>query len=195
LAEISASQPIQPPFIVPSGSRVLAVKNQPLAISGSNSLGGPQFADGMSKMPENASGKSFPAAQFSGVLDYGQTGTVTETIGEVVAQGTGSIDNISSSNRNINHSSVNTSSSNRNTNHCIVNTSNSNINIKSSNSGFINSNIINTTNISSNSYSSSLIFQTESELHQSETNLQQVGACFYPCLKVTLNSSIFLIRK
>jgi hypothetical protein len=166
---------------MPSGSRVLAVKSQPLAISGSNSLGGPQFADGMSKMPENASGKSFPAAQFSGVLDYGQTGTVTETIGEVVAQGTGSIDNISSSNRNINHS--------------IVNTSNSNRNIKSSNSGFINSNIINTANISSNSYSSSLIFQTESELHQSETNLQQVGACFYPCLKVTLNSSIFLIRK
>ncbi len=136
----------------------------------------------MSKMPENASGKSFPAAQFSGVLDYryGQTGTLKKpaqgTIGdpmteavpssEAVAQYTGSIGNISSS-------------SNRNINCSIINTSNSNINIKSSNSGFINSNIINTTNISSNSYSSSLILQTGSELHQGGTNLQQeVGAFF-----------------
>jgi hypothetical protein len=189
LAKISASQPIQPPFIVPSGSRVLAVKSQPLAISGSNSLGGPQFADGMSKMPENASGKSFPAAQFSGVLDYGQNGTMKNsaqgTIGdpmtqvvrssEVVAQYTGIIGNISSS-------------SSRNTNCSSINTSNSNINI---NSNIINSNIINTTNISSNSYSSSLIFQTESELHPAETNPQQVGAYFYPCFKLTLNAKYF----
>ncbi len=130
-------------------------------------------------MPENASGKSFPAAQFSGVLDYGQNGTMKnsaqETAGKVVAQGTGSIGNISSnSNRNTNHSMVNTSLSNININHSIVNTSNSNINIKSSN-------IINTANSSSNSYSSSLIFQTESELHQGGTNLQQeVGAFFTP---------------
>jgi hypothetical protein len=167
LAEISASQPIQPPSIIPSGSRVSAVKSHPLAISGSNSLGGPQFAEGgVSKMPANASGKSFPAAQFSGVLDYGQNGTMKnsaqETAGKVVAQGTGSIGNISSS-------------SNRNINCSIINTSNSNINIKSSNSGFINSN-----NSSSNSYSSSLIFQTESELHQGGTNLQQEVGAFLP---------------
>jgi hypothetical protein len=176
LAEISASQPIQPPpSIIPSGSRVLAVKSHPLAISGSNSLGGL-----VSKTPANASGKSLPAAQFSGVLDYGQPmkNSAQETTCEVVAHGTGSIVNCSSSNRNINCS--------------ISNTSNSNINI---NSNIINSNIINTTNISSNSYSSSLIFQTGTELHQAEPHLQQVGAYFYPGLKVTLKFSIFLIRK